>query len=177
VSDALWARRPRPAPGPDASTAGRWDLTSPAELTAHRMQLSAALSNHARPAGADDDAVERLLLAFEELASNALRHGRPPVRVAVTTTGTSWLLEVSDAAVDLPPRPAVGRDAAVGGLGPLPGRRHLRHTRLGRRRPAQGGVVPDPLHPRRGATGRPAVDPRTAKRRRQLVNRPGRPPP
>jgi hypothetical protein len=35
----------------------------------------------------------------------------------VTTTGTWWLLEVSDAAVDLPPTPAVGRDAALGGLG------------------------------------------------------------
>jgi two-component sensor histidine kinase len=81
------------------------------------MQLSAALSNHARPAGADDGSVEQLLLAFEELASNALRHGRPAVRVAVTTAGTGWLLEVSDAAVDLPPTPAVGRDAALGGLG------------------------------------------------------------
>jgi anti-sigma regulatory factor (Ser/Thr protein kinase) len=96
---------------------GRWELASRAELTAHRMQLSATLSDDARPAGADDGAVERLLLAFEELASNAFRHGRPPVRVAVTTTGNSWLLEVSDAAVDRPPTPAVGRDAALGGLG------------------------------------------------------------
>src|SRR3954463_14988373 len=81
------------------------------------MHLSAALDNDARPTGADDGAVERLLLAFEELASNALRHGRLPVRVAVTTTGTWWLLEVSDAAVGLPPAPAVGRDAALGGRG------------------------------------------------------------
>src|SRR3954452_20886223 len=81
------------------------------------MHLSAALDNGARPTGADDGAVDRLLLAFEELASNALRHGRPPVRVAVTTTGGWWLLKVSDTAVDLPPIPAVGRDAALGGLG------------------------------------------------------------
>jgi hypothetical protein len=37
--------------------------------------------------------------------------------VAVTATGTSWLLEVSDAAAARPPYPAVGRDAAEGGLG------------------------------------------------------------
>src|SRR3954452_23726510 len=71
------------------------------------MHLSAALDNGARPTGADDGAVDRLLLAFEELASNALRHRRPPVRVAVTTTGGWWLLKVSDTAVDLrPSRPS-----------------------------------------------------------------------
>ncbi len=117
MSDALWARRPRPTPGPDVSTVGRWEPASPAALTAHRMQLSAALHHGARPAGADEGAVERLLLAFEELASNALRHGRPPVRVVVTTTGHWRLLEVSDTAVERPPTPAVGRDAAQGGLG------------------------------------------------------------
>ncbi len=117
MSDALWARRPRPTPGPGASTVGRWEPASPAELTAHRLQLSATLHHGARLAGADEGAVERLLLAFEELASNALRHGRPPVRVTLTTTGDWWLLEVSDTAVDRPPTPAVGRDAAHGGLG------------------------------------------------------------
>jgi hypothetical protein len=71
----------------------------------------------ARPAGADEGAVERLLLAYEELASNALRHGRGPVRITVTTTGAFWLLEVSDASTDTPPSPAVGRDPAQGGLG------------------------------------------------------------
>jgi two-component sensor histidine kinase len=62
-------------------------------------------------------AVERLLLVFEELVSNALRHGRAPVVVEVTTFDHCWLLDVSDAAVDRPPTPAVGRDAAYGGLG------------------------------------------------------------
>ena len=61
--------------------------------------------------------MERLLLAFEELASNALRHGRNPVRVEVTDADGSWLLDVSDAAADQPPTPAVGRDAAYGGMG------------------------------------------------------------
>jgi hypothetical protein len=38
---------------------------------------AAALDNDARPTGADDGAVERLLLAFEELASDALGMAAP----------------------------------------------------------------------------------------------------
>jgi signal transduction histidine kinase len=114
VSDALWAQRPRPTPGPEANAVGRWEPTTPADLTAHRRQLSAALHDGT---AADEVAVERLLLAFEELASNALRHGGHPVRVTVTAGREGWLLEVSDAAADRPPTPAVGRDAAEGGLG------------------------------------------------------------
>jgi two-component sensor histidine kinase len=57
-------------------------------------------------------------MAFEELASNAVRHGRAPVEVAVSDIGDrAWLLTVSDAAGSVPPTPAVGRDAARGGLG------------------------------------------------------------
>jgi signal transduction histidine kinase len=96
---------------------GRWEPTTPADLTAHRRQLSEALQDGAVAAHTDEVAVERLLLAFEELASNALRHGRGPVWVAVTAGRDGWLLEVSDAAADRPPAPAVGRDAADGGLG------------------------------------------------------------
>jgi len=81
------------------------------------LQLSAALHDGARPSGAHEGAVQRLTMAFEELASNALRHGRAPVEVTVTTTGTGWLLEVSDAAADSPPIPAIGRDPALGGMG------------------------------------------------------------
>jgi anti-sigma regulatory factor (Ser/Thr protein kinase) len=117
VSEALWGQRPRPEPGPDTAVVGQWEPTTPAELTAHRRQLSAALQERTGTTGADEVAVERLLLAFEELASNALRHGRGPIRVTVTTGRDGWLLEVSDAAAERPPTPAVGRDAAEGGLG------------------------------------------------------------
>ncbi len=117
VSEALWGQRPRPTPGPDAIAVGRWEPTTPAELTAHRRQLSAALQDGSGATDADEVAVERLLLAFEELASNALRHGREPIRVTVTASRDEWLLEDSDAATDQPPTPAVGRDAAEGGLG------------------------------------------------------------
>jgi hypothetical protein len=116
TSPSLWARGPRHRPPRTTPTVGQWEPASLAHLTADRRQLAAALHDGARPAGADEGAVERLLLAYEELASNALRHGRGPVQIAVTTTGAFWLLEVSDASTDTPPSPAVGRDPAQGGL-------------------------------------------------------------
>ena len=96
---------------------GHWVPAGPADLTADRRRLAAALHDGARPPGAGEGAVERLLLAYEEVVSNALRHGRSPVEVTVTGNDTSWLLEVSDAAAERPPSPAIGRDPARGGLG------------------------------------------------------------
>ena len=118
MTEVFWP--PSPLPDPDASggRVGRWRPVRTADLTSGRLELAARLHDGGRPAGAQEGAVERLTLAFEELASNALRHGRAPVEVVVTTLADrSWLLTVSDAAGDLPPTPAVGRDAALGGLG------------------------------------------------------------
>jgi anti-sigma regulatory factor (Ser/Thr protein kinase) len=116
VSPSTWEQRPRPASG-SALVIGEWGPAGLAELTADRRQLSAALHDGARPPGADEGAVEGLLLAYQELTSNALRHGRWPVGVTVSSTDAGWLLEVSDAAADRPPTPAIGRDPARGGLG------------------------------------------------------------
>ena len=112
-----WARTPRQAPPPDAHVLGRWSPTRAADVTAGRMQLGAALHDGSRPAGAVEGGVERLLLAFEELVSNAVRHGRSPIEVVVTAIGQCWLLEVTDAAEGTPPIPDQERDAALGGLG------------------------------------------------------------
>ncbi|MDT0277997.1 ATP-binding protein [Blastococcus goldschmidtiae] len=118
MSETLWACRPLPQ-ADTQSALGRWEgaPATVAELTALRLRLYAALLDGARPAGATDDDIERLMLVFEELVSNGLRHGRPPVRVTVEGTDSGWLLDVTDAAVERPPAPAVGRDAAYGGLG------------------------------------------------------------
>ena len=137
MTDQLWERRGRPGP----AGAILWDAvpTSPAELTAHRAQLRALLVSDLATTGRCADDLDRLLLAFEELASNGLRHGGPPVRVVVTTTPKGWVLDVIDDAGDEPPVPAVGRDAAEGGLGlyliarlssahgwePVAGRKHV----------------------------------------------------
>jgi anti-sigma regulatory factor (Ser/Thr protein kinase) len=117
MGEALWARRPLPQP--EADVAAVWDgrPCTLADVTTLRLHLRAGLVDRGGRGAADEGDVERLLLAFEELTSNGLRHGRAPVRVVVTTTGSGWLIDVSDAATDSPPTPAVGRDAAEGGLG------------------------------------------------------------
>jgi anti-sigma regulatory factor (Ser/Thr protein kinase) len=111
-----WTRRPPP----DVSTANRtwdWEITRPAQLTAARTQLRNDLTPDLLPAGADLDDVDRLLLAFEELASNGLRHGGPPVQVRVVACDSGWLIDVTDERIDASPEPAVDRDPSLGGLG------------------------------------------------------------
>jgi anti-sigma regulatory factor (Ser/Thr protein kinase) len=95
----------------------RWDLATVAELPSARSGLRGRLQHVGLPSTGDDSAAERLVLAFDELASNALRHGETPV-VATVIAGTGgWLLDVSDRAPETMPEPAVDRDPAQGGLG------------------------------------------------------------
>lgn len=117
LTDAMWGHRPPAALAGDVTLVGRWAPTSAAELTRSRHELAATLAPQETAGTVAAGAVERLLLVFEETGSNALRHGRPPVRITVTRSSVHWLLEVSDAAVEAGPDPAVDRDAALGGLG------------------------------------------------------------
>jgi anti-sigma regulatory factor (Ser/Thr protein kinase) len=82
-----------------------------AQLRRHVAAGAALLS------GGSPDLPDRLVLALDEMASNALRHGGGSVRASVRITPTSYLIEVSDAGVSAPPAPAVGRDPSEGGLG------------------------------------------------------------
>ena len=117
MSDRAWRRRSLPSKAVGATRVGFWRPVTPAQVTAARLQLGAVLHDGARPPDVAEEGVQRLLLVFEELVSNAVRHGRHPVDVEITDSGHSWLLEVRDAAGDRPPTPDVGRDAALGGLG------------------------------------------------------------
>lgn len=112
----VWAHRPLPA-----ATGGRgtwsWRISRPAELTAARRALRRGLAEQPLPSGAGEGDVDRLLLAFEELTSNGLRHSGAPIEVQVDGCGAGWLIDVSDARPDQPPVPAVDRDPALGGLG------------------------------------------------------------
>jgi serine phosphatase RsbU (regulator of sigma subunit)/PAS domain-containing protein len=117
MTELPWARAALPQLAPDARTVGRWRPGRAVDVTASRQQLAVAVNDGHRQPAANDGAVERLLLAFEELVSNAVRHGRQPVEATVTVTDHFWLLQVTDAAGKEPPTPAVGRDAALGGLG------------------------------------------------------------
>ena len=88
-----------------------------ADITLLRGRLHRELLRRGLPTEAVEDDVERLLLAFEELTSNGLRHGRPPVHVSVAQSDSCWLIDVTDAAPGETPTPAVDRDPAHGGLG------------------------------------------------------------
>ncbi|MGK5112588.1 MULTISPECIES: ATP-binding protein [unclassified Geodermatophilus] len=109
TAGSLW-----PSATPPTSRDGLdWQLDDVAELPAVRAALRRYL------AGPDlADLRDRLVLALDELASNALRHGGGGgVRAAVGVTVDGWLIEVSDRAAASPPAPAVGRDPSEGGLG------------------------------------------------------------
>jgi anti-sigma regulatory factor (Ser/Thr protein kinase) len=94
-----------------------WELDDIAQLPQVRAEVRrfAAARESAAPAAAD--LRDQLILAFDEMASNALRHGGGRVEAAVRLTGDAYLIEVSDQAAGAPPSPAVGRDPSEGGLG------------------------------------------------------------
>jgi anti-sigma regulatory factor (Ser/Thr protein kinase) len=109
-----WPLRPLPD---GRGEVWRWHLGTVAELPAARAELRSRLGPVGFPDDDEDPCAERLVLAFDELASNGLRHGASPVVATVVAGSGGWLLDVSDRAPDAMPTPAVGRDPAHGGLG------------------------------------------------------------
>jgi anti-sigma regulatory factor (Ser/Thr protein kinase) len=104
---------PSAAP-PPATPALSWDLRDVAELPSIRAELR----RHAAAQSAlHVDLRDQLILALDEMASNALRHGGGRVQAAVRLTPDAYLIEVSDGAAASPPSPAVDRDPSEGGLG------------------------------------------------------------
>jgi anti-sigma regulatory factor (Ser/Thr protein kinase) len=116
LETTLWPQSPMPQ---TQGTAWHWQITTLRQLSGLRADLRKRL----RSAGCDDasrdgDPVsDRILLAVDELASNALRHGAEPVHARVMATADGWLIDISDAATDQGPHPAIGRDPALGGMG------------------------------------------------------------
>ena len=104
------------APPPEGTAALSWQLHELAELPRVRAELRRYASDPAAEP-MDPDLLDQLVLALDEMASNALRHGRGAVGATVRLTGDCFLLEVTDAATTAPPAPAVGRDPSEGGLG------------------------------------------------------------
>jgi anti-sigma regulatory factor (Ser/Thr protein kinase) len=106
-----WASPVWPAaPPPPVVDGWSWSLTHVAELPGVRAAL------HRLLVGADE-AVDRVVLAFDEMASNALRHGGSGATATVSRSADCWLVEVRDAARVRPPTPAIDRDPSQGGLG------------------------------------------------------------
>ena len=92
-------------------------LTTPAHASRVRRGLRARLQEGVRTGDCTQDAGDDLMLAFEELTSNAFRHGAGAVTVTIADTAAGWLLVVEDEAPDRPPLPAAGRAHVLGGLG------------------------------------------------------------
>ena len=114
-----------------------------------RSDLRARIAHPSVSSASTEDARDGLLLVFEELASNALRHGGGDVRALVVAGPGGWLLDLSDEAPDRPPVPAVDRDPALGRHGPAPGRPALHQLRLGEAPRPQARLGAAALRPRR----------------------------
>ena len=84
------ARRSRPDPLEE--TAPVIDVTSPADLAGLRREMRAALAGTARR----PETVHGFVLAVSEVVTNALTHGRPPVRVRAWTTASRSVCTVAD---------------------------------------------------------------------------------
>jgi anti-sigma regulatory factor (Ser/Thr protein kinase) len=95
----------------------RWQLATVAELPAVRSVLRSRLDDVGLSDDGRNGSAEQLVLAFDELASNALRHGEMPVVATVVAGSGGWLLDVSDRARESMPEPTVDRDPALGGMG------------------------------------------------------------
>lgn len=102
-----------PGSPPDAAPFLHWVLSGVAELPGVRADVRRALAD----GRFGEDALDQLVLALDEMASNALRHGGGRVEAAVRTTDEGFLVEVTDAAAARPPTPAIDRDPSEGGLG------------------------------------------------------------
>jgi anti-sigma regulatory factor (Ser/Thr protein kinase) len=98
---------------PPASPALTWQLQDVAQLPGVRAELR----RHTGAGAPDPDLLDQVVLALDEMASNALRHGGGEVCATVRLTEDAYLIEVSDQAAAAPPTPAVGRDPSEGGLG------------------------------------------------------------
>lgn len=89
-----------------------WQLETVAQLPVVRAEMRDHLADPRL-----SDLRDRLVLALDEMASNALRHGGGSVRATVRPIADAWLIEVRDGAPGTPPVPAVDRDPSEGGLG------------------------------------------------------------
>ena len=118
TGQAAGAPWPSAAP-PDGREELVWELSDVGELPHVRSEVRRFALAQATDAGADAvDLHDRLILALDEMASNALRHGGGGgVRAALRSTSDAWLIDVTDCASTRPPSPAVGRDPSEGGLG------------------------------------------------------------
>ncbi|WP_431944727.1 ATP-binding protein [Micromonospora marina] len=105
-------------PPPQATELEQWVLDSPEDLRGLRASLREALNRHGLVQGEHLDEVPHLVvLVATELASNALRHGRPPTIITLLATDDRFLLDVADHDVRSVPELSDVRPMDSGGRG------------------------------------------------------------
>ncbi|AGZ43126.1 ATP-binding protein [Actinoplanes friuliensis] len=105
-------------PPDTAEEVQHWVLDSATELRRLRAGLFEALMGEPMPPdGRLDDVPEQVAIAATELATNAIRHGRPPTRVHLRRTEHTFVLDVADEDPGTVPEVAGPRAPGDGGLG------------------------------------------------------------
>jgi serine/threonine-protein kinase RsbW len=95
----------------------RWTLLAGGELRQMRMELREVLHAHRLADQVASPVAERAVLVVTELASNALRHGRPPAVVRLLRAGSRFILDVADQDLQSRPEPSAAEHADNGGRG------------------------------------------------------------
>jgi serine/threonine-protein kinase RsbW len=105
----------RPPAGP---VIHRWVLDNAQQLRDLRAELHTAITGDAL---SDDeklgDVAEQMVLVATELATNALRHGRPPSVVTLRRAGDHHVIDIADHDPTVLPEYADARPMGAGGLG------------------------------------------------------------
>jgi serine/threonine-protein kinase RsbW len=104
---------------PDAADdVQQWVLDDVAGLRRLRAGLFEALNGEPMPPdGQLDEVPEEVAIVATELATNAIRHGRPPTRVYLRRTEHTFVLDVADEDPDTTPEVAGPRAPGDGGMG------------------------------------------------------------
>ena len=109
--------RTSPAP-PVARQLNVWVLHTGAQLHGLRTALHQALTGIVTTAGpALDDRTERMALVATELATNAIKYGRPPTVVQLLLSDTEFILDVADHDLETIFEPVDTRPGDAGGRG------------------------------------------------------------
>lgn len=105
---------PTPVPHPEAIEICRWDLTDVGGLSYLRAGLRETVAGTSLDT---EDGLDRLAVVATELATNALRHGRPPTVIRLLRQPGLLILDVADHDLAGEPHFDISRPVGLGGLG------------------------------------------------------------